>query len=839
MSNIHNRFLMLSLSSFRVILTSILVLSATLVFSQQSGQRPGPGNKPGDGKAQGMGVISGTLHDERTNEHIEYGNIVLFRSKDSTMVTGSATDPKGKFLISNIPAGKYYIKASFIGYEVKTIGGITISPQSADVKLGDIAIKPVSANLSGVEIVAEKSLVTNNLDKKVVNVSKSMALSGGTATDIMENIPSVAVDAEGNVSLRGNQNITLLIDGKPASQAGISSSDILNQLPASAIESVEVITNPSVKYDPDGTSGIINIVLKKKALQGFNGQISGTLGTNEKYNGSLNLNYRADKINVYGGVDARYGLNQNRSENTRTSTFGDVVTVLKQEQTGENFRNSLNFNGGMDYFIDTRNNLTFSVQRRIMSFGQEGTTANRNYYGTDSLTRYFDRYNKSDRTMKSMNYTLSYKHLFPQKGREFTQDIVYNDNRMDNDQQIAQREYNVSDLTVMGNPQLEHNFAVNKNYFFTAQGNYIHPFNSGARLESGYKISYRDMQMDYDYTRFNFTDSLWENQEALKNHYDFTEQIYAVYAIYGNSWKKLKYQAGLRYEQVYTNSKVEQTGMTYKHPYYSFYPSFHSQYDLGKNREIQLSYSRRVDRPSPRDMNPYVDYSDSLNIRQGNPDLMPEYTNSLELGLLKYWEKTSLTATAFFRNTTGMVEEVVRLDSSGVSYEMPQNINNSKSYGLELVGSANPAKWLRLNGNLSFYRSQVSAVPEYEIPATESFSWSGRVNASFNYSKDGSFQLMGNYASPRKELQSHDAGTFFMDAMLRHDFFKSKLSVSLRLTDIFNTRNHNSTTTGTNFVTESKRYMESRVFYAGVQLRLNNYSKKNERTGNESMDEEY
>jgi len=798
-------------------------------MAQQSGAKPG--NKPGaNGAIARFGVISGALLDELTKDPIEYGSTALYKAKDSTLVTGAISDAKGRFLFNNIAPGRYYLKASFIGYEVKYFSDIVISQQSADVKLGDIAIKSQQSTLSGVEVVAKKALISNNLDKKVITVDKTMALSGGTATDVMQNVPSVAVDADGNVSLRGNSNITLLIDGKPASQAGISASDILNQLPASSIESVEVITNPSVRYDPDGTSGIINIVIKKKALQGFNGMVSGTVGTHDKYNGSLNLNYRANKINFFVGVDARYNINNSSSSSERTSTFGDVVNLLRQTQDGKFNRNALNLSGGIDYTIDTRNNITVSAQNRKMSFDQEGTMVYKNYFGTDSLQRYFDRYSKSNRSINSMNYTLSYKHTFAQKGREFTQDFVYNDNKMNNDQQIDQQDYDVLTFARTGFPQKQLNYALNKNYFFTAQGNYIQPFVSGARVETGYKYSLRNMGMNYDYNNFNNETNAWDPLSYLKNHYDFNEQLFAVYGIYSNSLKKLKYQAGLRYEQVYSDSKVEQTNKTYKNTYHSFYPSLHTQYDLGKGRELQFSYSRRVDRPSPREMNPYVDFSDSLNIRQGNPDLKPEYTNSLELGMLKYWEKYSLTSTAFFRNTSALVEDITRIDSSGITYSMPQNINNSKSYGVEFVASANPYKWLRINGNLSFYQYWVSALPAQYIPETNQFTWSGRLNATFSYSKNGSFQLIGNYASPTSSPQSIRTASYTVDASLRQDFFKSKMSVSLRVTDIFNTRNFNSTTTGLNFTSINKRSFESRVLYAGIQFKINNYNKKAEKT---------
>lgn len=809
-----------------IILLPIFSLIAIAMPAQNPGQKSGPTRGSANGGGQPFGIISGALHDETTKEHVEYASVLLYRAKDSTMVTGAISDTKGRFQLENIYPGKYYLKVRFIGYQDKIVPGISISQQSANLKLDDIYISPATSDLSGVVITANRNTVSTNLDRKVITVDKTMALSGGSAADVMENIPSVAVDAEGNVSLRGNQNITLLIDGKPASQAGISSSDVLNQMPASAIESIEIITNPSVRYDPDGTSGIINIVLKKKALQGFNGQISGTAGTHDKYNGSLNLNYRHEKFNLFTSIDGRYGLNKSAFESVRTSTIENVTNILRQSQDGSGKRKSMNYSAGIDYFLNSRNNFTLSWQQRDMNFGQEGTMIYKNYNANDTLLRYFDRYNNNERNVLSNTYTLSYKHSFAQKGREFTSDLIVNDNNMDNDQQTRQQNYDLVSLQKLGQSMMQHNIAKNINRFYTFQGNYIQPLKGDARLEAGYKTTWRTLEMDYDYNNFNNLTGEWVALDQLKNHYNYDEKLYAVYGIYGNSWKKLKYQGGLRFEQVFTQSKVKQTNTEYNENYTSFYPSLHLQYDLGKGREMQLSYSRRVDRPSPRDMNPYVDYSDSLNIRIGNPALKPEYTNSIELGLMKYWNKSSLSATSFFKNTTGMVENIRTLDANGVSTEIPQNINNSQSYGFEFVVTNNPAKWLRLNSNFSVYRYLVSAIPEQNIDGADRLSYSARVNASFNFSKDGALQLIANYMSPTNSVQEKRDGNFTMDASVRQDVFKNKLTLTLRATDIFNTRNFNSTTTGSNFTSVNKRHIESRVLYAGFQLRINNYSRK-------------
>jgi len=798
-------------------------ISVILVSAQPSG---GKTKASGNGTKEGFGVITGELHDSNTNNDVEYGSVVLFRSADSSLVTGALTDSKGKFLIDKIKPGKYYLRVQFIGYENKIIPDMNISAQNADIKLGDISIQPSSSSLSGVEITSQRALISNNLDKKVITVDKNMAIGGGTGVDVMENVPSVAVDADGNVSLRGNANITLLIDGKPSSQTGIATSDILNQIPANAIESVEVITNPSVRYDPDGTTGIINIVLKKKSMQGFNGIVSVNAGTGDKYTGSINLNYRKNKFNVFAGGNARKFHMISSSNSTRTTTFSDATEILKQYTTGSRDMNMYSINGGLDYYLDTRNTLSFNFNYRDMAFNSQGNTLNSNYAVSDSLLRYFERGNQSDRKVNAYEYTLSYKHMFPQKGREYTNDIIYSSNTMDFGTNINQQDYLSQGSDPIGLPLLQQNTALNNNKTLTIQGNYIYPTNGDGRIEAGYKTAIRDMTMNYIYSNFNDSTGKWVSQEELKNQYDYSDQLYAIYGLYGNSWGKFKYQAGLRFEQVFTISKVRVTNTNYNSSYSQFYPSLHTQYDLGKERELQFSYSRRVQRPSPRELNPYVDYSDSLNIEQGNPGLKPEFATSLELGMQKFWKTSSITGSIFYNRTKDVVEDISRLQANGVTLTMPMNINTSTNYGMEIIGSVSPQKWLKVNANASFYRDIMSALPEENIQGSDQFSWTARLNLSFIPWKDGSFQLIGNYNSPRRSIQEYHKEQYYADASFRQDLLKNKLSLSLRLTDIFNTRTFYETTSGNGFTTESVRYRESRVLYVGLQCKINNYNKK-------------
>ena len=808
------------------IIFSILVFcfQVILVNAQPGGDKTVKGE---NGSKEGFGVITGILHDAATNEHVQYGNIVLCRSSDSKMFNGAITDAKGRFLLEKLLPGKYFIRIQFIGYENKIIPDLIISAQNADIKLGDIAIQPKASSLTGVEITSERALITSNLDKKVITIDKNMAIGGGTATDVMENVPSVSVDADGNVSLRGNANITLLIDGKPSSQTGIATSDVLNQIPANAIESVEVITNPSVRYDPDGTSGIINIVLKKKALQGFNGMISGNAGTGEKYNGSLNLNYRQDKFNLFANADGRLNHMQTTTENTRTTDMGIGETnILKQSQKGTMDRNMYSMSAGADYYMDTRNTLTFSIQHRNMAFNSKGTMENRNLNIRDSLLWYFERQTDNNRNVNSYDYTLSYKHLFPQKGREYTNDIIFSSNEMKNSSDISQQDYLPSSFIPDGAALLQQNIAHNSNKALTFQGNYIYPMNEDGRIEAGYKAALRDMAMRYDYSNYDASSEQWISREDLTNHYDYTDQLYAVYGIYGNSVGKLNYQAGLRFEQVWTISRVAQTNKDYNSSYSSFYPSLHTQYDLGKEMELQFSYSRRVERPSPRELNPYIDYADSLNIETGNPALKPEYSNSFELGVEKFWKSSSLSGSFFYERTNDGVEDISRLQSNGVTITMPMNINTNTSYGMEVVGAVSPVKWMKINANFSLFRDIMAAIPAENITGSEQVSWSSRLNMTFVPWKDGSFQVIGTYNSPTREIQEYHKAQYYADASFRQDLLKNKLSCTLRLTDVFNTRTFYENTNGTGFKTESKRYRESRVLYVGVQMKINNYSKK-------------
>jgi outer membrane receptor protein involved in Fe transport len=802
-----------------ILLVLLTISSFTFAQSRPQGQGMGP-NTP----RPAIGILKGKLADESTGKPIEYGTIAVLSAKDSSVAAGTITDPKGNFRIEQIPAGRYFVRIQFMGYETKIIKDIAFRPTEPEVNLGNLSIKPAASSLQGVEITAEREMMVSNLDKKIINVDKSIASVGGSAVDVMQNIPSVSVDADGNVSLRGSDNITILVDGKPTGLAEISSGDLLQQIPASSIESVEIITNPSVRYDPEGTSGIINIVLKKKSLQGLNGMVSFTAGTGERYNTSVNLNYRKNKFNVFAGYDNRLGGNKSKGFTNRETFGSENSTVLHQYQNMSNQRNMHNLNTGFDFLMNDYNTLSFNFQMRDMAFGNEGDIQSYTFNASNDTSRNFNRWSDSDRNIRSYSYTASYKRKFDTKGKELTADLIFNDNAMKGSQDIEQTE---SGFIL---PSLQKSGSANTNKMIVAQANFATPFGNGSRFETGFKSTIKNLTMrnwlkDFDYS----IDEYIENENAI-NNFDYFEQIHAVYGIYSASYKKLKYQVGLRAEQLLSESEIIKDNDKFDLSYLSLFPSVHTVYEITQSQQVSLSYSRRVRRPDNRQLNPYVDYSDSLNIRFGNPKLKPEFVNSFELGWSNFWGKNSLNATLFFRETVGVINHVTRLQEGVVTATTYENLNNARAYGVELIGNREFAKWMKANMNVSMFQSRIDGSDLLNIDPAESFEWMAKLNLNFTLLKNLSLSVAANYNSPRTMAQGKMEEMYFADLAMRYDFLKNKAaSVSFRISDIFDSRRFVGESWGEGFNIATDRKMESRVAYLGFTYRINNYNRQRER----------
>jgi outer membrane receptor protein involved in Fe transport len=779
------------------------------------------------------GKIFGSLYDAQTNQIIEYGNIVLYRIKDSSMVNGTITDKQGKFVLDNLQFGMYYIKTSFIGYATKFIDSIRVNPKSLEVDLGKIMLDEQSIELGNVLVTGQKEMIINNLDKKVINVEKDLTTTGGSAVDVVGNIPSVTVDLDGNVSYRGNQNITILIDGKPSVLVGASNSDILNSIPASQIESIELVTNPSARYDPDGTSGILNIILKKRIDGGLNGSVTLNVGTGDKYNGSINLNYRTPYFNFFGSYDNRIANMWNEGNSLRTNNINNTTSYLSTVNDGTFRFGAQSVNVGVDYLYDNDNTFTLAYRYRKFGFDSDGDVTNTSKDSVNQLTNYFERSSLADRNMQGMSYTASYRRTFESKGQELTADVILNDHKMDREENIIQSNFDLNLNPLKNN--LQQGLSNNSNKEWTVQSNYINPIEGFGRIETGFKVTLKDLNSKNDYLNLD-TNQIWVEDLTRKTNFDYEEQVYAVYGIYSNNINKFQYQIGFRFEKANVDGSESETSIKFNKNYFAVYPTIHLVQVLPNEQEVQLSYSRRVERPNNRRLNPYVDKTDSLNIQYGNPELNPEFVNSLELGYSKFFGKTALTSSLFYRITNDAISDYTFLRNDGVTETTFRNLANRTSYGLELTAAHPLFEWLRLNGSFSYFNIKYDGADILE----ESNSWISKASMVLFLSKDFNMQFNVNYNSPIVDGQEREKEMFTADFAAKKDFLDGQLSLTLRVSDVFNTRKRDEERTGINFFSTSYGKRESQVVYLGISYRLSpgsNKERERQRPEDGGMDE--
>lgn len=812
----------------KLLIILFVIISVNLTFSQ---------NNPNRQSNQMMipeGLLTGQLIDNQTKQKIEYGNVVLFSMRDSSMAAGTISDSDGKFVLDKLRFGMYFLRASYIGYSDLVIDSIRLTPQSKQIDLGTLSLDESSIELGNIIVTGERDMIINNLDKKIINVEKDLTTIGGTGVDVVQNIPSVTVDVDGNVSYRGNQNIRILIDGKPSELLGLGSGDILSNIPASDIESIELVTNPSARYDPEGTGGILNIILKKRVAGGFNGTVSATAGTGDKYNGSLNVNYRSEMLNFFGSFDTRIFKSEHEGTSFRTNNFNNNISYLDQVNSGFFDRSGYNFTTGMDFIPDNFNTITLSVRSRAFGFDNSSYVTNKNFNSSNEITRYFERSSDADRNMNGQNYTLSYKRIFENKGAELTGDIVFGDFAMKRNEDFIQKNFN-TDLTPSGEPDLlQRGLSRNKNQQWTIQSNYINPIEGFGRIETGFKTTIKNFNSKNDYLDFDYISDEWINNLSRKTDFDYKENIYAVYGIYSNSIQDFSFQLGVRAEQAEITGAELLTSSSFKNSYFAIYPTIHLMQALPAEQEVQLSYSRRVERPNNWRLNPYVDRSDSLNINYGNPELNPEYINALELGYSKLFGRSAVTSSIFYRNTQDAITRYTIVREDGVTESTWRNLAKNVSYGLELTATVPAFDWLRTNASFTYFRNEFEG---FNLQSND-YSWLGKLNTTFMPSKDFNFQVNINYNAPSVYLQGSTKEQFTTDVAVKKDFMDGQLSLTFRVSDVFNTRKWESETFGPNFLTTSYRKMESRAAYLGISFRLNPGNNNRDRERRQRDDDE-
>ena len=771
-------------------------------------------------QAQSKGTIKAKIIDAKTDELLSFASLKILQTSDNKLVTGNIANEKGEISV-NVNFGKYIAEIEFMGYKNFKTAEFSLSKEQNTVDLGTIKLEVSSSTLAEVEVRAEKSTMVLALDKKIFNVGKDLANAGGSASDLLTNIPSVSVDPDGGVKLRGSDNVRILIDGKPSGLVSFKGGAGLQQLQGNMVERVEIITNPSARYEAEGMAGIINIILKKDQRQGFNGSLELITGFPTNYGIGGNLNYRHKKVNFF----INYGLSYRKSPGKGNSYQEAIVNGQKAiyNQTSENEVSGLNNNirGGLDYFFSDKSILTASYLFKRSDAHRNLDIVYNDLLPTDkSIFRTTFRNQTEDEQEPNSEYALSYKKDFTKKNHSLSADVRFLDNWERSNQVFTQSAIFKDGSADKANTSLQNSLNDEYEKQWLVQVDYIQPIGKEGKFETGVRSSFRDMVNDYIVTQRNESGQ-WEVVQGLKNYFIYNENINAWYGILGNKTKKFSYQAGLRAEWTDVKTTLRETNEVNPRKYANLFPSVHFTYNLPKENALQLSYSRRVRRPFYNDLSPFFSFPDSRNFFGGNPDLNPEFSNVFELGHIKYFEKGSVTSSLFYRDTQGKIDRIRRVDSTGFSRTRPENLNGEKSFGLELTSQYNLYKWWKLDFNFNFFQADIDGSNISELYKRKTVSWFVRQTSRFTIAKSFDLQVRGNYEAPQKTAQGERLALYYVDLSMSKEVFGGKGTLNFNITDLFNTRKMRYTTQGDTFYSEGMSQFRIRQINLTLNYRFN------------------
>ena len=809
-------------------ITSLLVLVFSLIFTINMNASELDASMPHGAEIKGIVV------DNETDGPLEYATISLFNSQDSTLVTGVITDMQGAFSLQTKP-GKYYIVVQFMGYMSKTIN-VEVKNARDVVSLGRIIMQSDSALLDEIEVVAEKSTMTMTLDKRVFNVGKDVSSTAGNAIEVLDNIPSVNVDVDGNVSLRGDSGVQILVDGKVSGLAGVSTQDALRSLQADMIERIEVVTNPSVRYDAEGTAGIINIVLKKDKRKGFNASVDVRGGFPVQWGEKFfkkdfpfqsgigaSLNYRFKKFNVFANYNFNY-RDDISDGYTKTEYFNDNgydpmmgnhsdATQITEQFTYRN-RHSQghNLRGGFDYYFTDNDIITFSAMMRRSDGHNTPAVTYHDNFPFEGLKQFSKRTEDWYNSRPMNEFTLSYDKFFGTKEnslkasvRYFTSDDTENSEIVDAD--FLTEEDLLNNIPFSSISQSTKASELQKNLQATVDFVYH------------YGLSVVELGGKYTNRMINNITEVKEEGEILTDYthnFDYNQQVAALYGSYGREFGRFSGQIGLRSEFTLIDTYLKETQEKNDQRYLNVFPTGHLNYSLTEVDQVQASYARRIRRPWYGQMAPFSSFNDDRNIRTGNPTLRPIFTDSYEISYLRFWERGNINFTTYYRHSTDVIRQFTTVVGD-VSISRPENFGISDDYGIELVGSLDVFKWWNINGSINFFKSNTVGDWNGRHYVTDSYNTFARFVSKFRMKDICDIQITGRYMGPREEPLGYRKANYWCDFAASRDVFNKKGTISLNIRDVFASRQHGGESWGDNFW----QYSESSWSTTSVTLNFN------------------
>ena len=764
------------------------------------------------------GTVKGKVLDTQTNEPLEFVTIsITKKGADDYQPKGAITNQEGIFTVENLPVDTFILKASMIGY-VSYETAIVVTNENNVVDIPPILM---SKNVVGIEEVQVKGLRSQmkfELDKKVFNVAQNIASTGGSASDVLRNIPSVKVGNKGEVSLRGNSSVTIWIDGKASGLSSQNRGQILRQLPAESIEKIEITTNPSAKYSPEGTAGIINIILKKNRKAGYYGGVQAGADSHGGYSASTNFNFSSSKLDAFANLGFNRWVFKSGGYSNRQNYSGTDTTYLNQKSAGKGTWNSWFARTGLTWHVTTKDHLSLTGMTMI----DRGTDNNTIAYRSN-ITDFYSQSNRISSMKNNMfggNLQLGYKHEFSDNSNI---DLSASYNRWKMKQPAVYKQTSLfADNKEMATYQKQKSDMGNHNWEF--QADYVNTINEKHKIEAGYKGTV-DKNVSPVETYSGSNENNFQPVTSLFNRFTYNQDVHAIYGTYGGRLGKFSYQAGVRgeYSNIVTRSlaykQAEQDVAPYKTHYFKLFPSTFLSYSLPNDNEVQLNYSHRISRPWEEQLNPFMNITDSTNISFGNPFLKPEYSNSFELNYIKNWDNHMFSFSGYFRTTENVIQNISYMENN-IMKTTYENITKSTSTGTELVLKDRFFKKIDLTTsvNLFYYKLDgFSYLPQGAASPVigkmqDNFTWNVQMIANIALPKSYTLQLNGDYNARQLVAQGHEKASYSLDAGLRKSF--DKFSISLSAEDLFNSRKWSTVTNGAGFKQVSKSWWGGRQFGA-------------------------
>ena len=787
--------------------------------------------------------IEGIVVEHGTNIPLEYATIT-FKAKPNKIVTGGITDAKGKFSI-DVPVGTYNISVEYISYKTKTYIDKSITKA---INLGTVSLALDVESLAEVEIIAERTTVEIKLDKKIYNVGKDLTVRGGTVSDVLDNVPSVSVDVEGNVALRGNDDVRILINGKPSGLVGLNSTDALRQLPAEAIERVEVITSPSARYDAEGSAGILNIILRRSKLQGLNGAITVNGGYPLQAGISANINYRTGDVNIFNTTSYNYRESPGNALNETEFFNGDEPsTFLEEKRDFDRIRKGYSTNTGIEWYVNETSSLTATLVYRDSDNESNTFNFTERFDADNNLLETTIRRDPELEDDKTIQYALNYDKQFNDNSQhKLTFDFQYENSKELERSMINQNGFDAENVTTDENQNR-----------LLLQADYVLPIKETGQFEFGYRGEFSDLLTDYLVeTSFDLGETFEVNTDE-SNILDFKQQVNAFYSQYGNKiGEKISYLLGLRYEGTRITIDQVTSGDFDKKEYHQLFPTVNLAFELSENENITLGYNRRIRRPRSRFINPFPSRSSPVNLFQGNPDLNPSTSNAFDIGYFKKFGKLSLTTSVYFQRAKDAFNFVALSTDNFYNFDTletinindpnfdqfdpddlvrvlrrtPINLATNDRFGMEFTLTYRPTKKWNLNGNFNLFNSSTRGDFEGQNFDADNLSWFIRLNNKYTLPGNIDWQTRLFYRGPRETAQSRSKGIFSTDLAFSKDLFKDKASIAFNIRDVFNSRKFRSD----NFTEDFENYVEfqrrERSFNLAFTYRFNQ-KKKRERSG--------